>query len=107
MRNFHLLFVLLLLLPACNPAVNATAMPTIANTAFPTLPLMTDTPSSTAIPMPSPTLTSTPVPPLAAHQWSQSEPLITWTNGWGDGGCTFQYALPVEFTLLPSGDLYL
>jgi hypothetical protein len=58
-------------------------------------------PGFTAIPM----LTSTPVPALVAHEWSQSEPLITYARQRYSRGLAVD--LPFEFTLLPSGDLYL
>ncbi len=84
MRN---LAVLLLLLAACTPAVKPTPAP-----------------SPTAIPM----LTGTPVPPLVAHEWSQSAPLITYGKAFGGlNWDRFDAVYPMDLTLLPSGDLYL
>lgn len=84
MRNLALF---LLLLAACTPAARSTASP---------------------LPTAISTLTGTPVPPLAAHEWSQSEPLITFDKSAGGlGSGYFDGVFPVEFTLLPSGNLYL
>ncbi len=106
MRSVMLLSIALLL-AACSPAIQTPVMPTVEKTATPFIPFPTASPLPTASLTPAPTLTSTPVPTLTAHEWSQSEPLIMLTNGWGDGGPDFRYSLPVEFTLMPSGDLYL
>ncbi len=81
------LALFLLLLAACTPAAAPTAAP-----------------SATAILTP----TSTPVPPLVAHEWTQSEPLITFSRSEGGlRGFGFWDAYPIDFTLLPSGDLYV
>ncbi len=54
----------------------------------------------------APTTTGTPVPTLMAHEWSQSEPLITMDSDWFDGYCGLEEAYPVRFTLFPNGELF-
>ncbi len=49
----------------------------------------------------------TSVPPLVAHQWSQSKPLITMGYILADSGCGFDPQLPADLTLLPDGRLYM
>ncbi len=76
----------LLLLAACTPVANprATRNPTVV-----------------------PTPTSTPVPPLVAHEWSQSESLLIFARSRGGLPPGFWGSYPVDFTLLPNGELYL
>ncbi len=61
-------------------------------------------PSETFTPIVSPTQTSTPVPTLVSHEWSQSEPLVTFGSLGGDGACA---TTPIDFTLLSNGELYI
>ncbi len=96
------LLLLLLWVSACAPTRNELATPTRTATAIPT----SLAPTQTITPMVGPTLTSTPVPPLVAHQWTQSEPLVTFNSTWFDGYCGFEDAYPIRFTLFPNGELY-
>ncbi len=48
----------------------------------------------------------TRVPALVAHQWTQSEPLISVGYIPADAGCGFDAQLPADLTLLPDGRLY-
>ena len=106
------LALFLLLLVACTPVAQPTAVltpsaiPTISSTST-VAPVITASDTLTAAAMPIPTLTSTPVPPLVAHQWSQSDPLITLDIYGGDGGCNFVGTLPARFTLMPDNSLYM
>jgi hypothetical protein len=108
MRRSALFPCLLVIVSACASTNNAaivtpaTALPVLTKTATPTSPPATETVAPTII---TSTPTSTPVPPLVAHQWVQAEPLITFTNGWGDGRCGFEEDYPIQFTLLPTGEL--
>ncbi len=49
---------------------------------------------------------STRVPALTAHEWKQSEPLISMGYIPADAGCGFDAQLPADLTLLPDGRLY-
>ncbi len=113
MKNLALF---LLLLAACTPAAGPTAGPSPA--AIPTfndnllLPA-TGTPAAEPTIAPSPTAVPTfddsPVTFVRAHEWSQWEPLITYSRGRSrmtlEGRWTAAY--PMDFILLPGGDLYL
>ena len=58
-------------------------------------------------PSPVPTFTSTPVGPLSSHNWSQTNPLITFGDSGGDGNCGFLSVLPSPFILYPNGELFI
>lgn len=85
------------------PAVSETVIPSPVNTAIPTATLF----SETYTPTTTPTQTSTPVPTLVAHEWTPIEPLISFGGFGGDGGCGLLDALPIRFTLLSNGELYI
>lgn len=55
----------------------------------------------------SPAQTSTPVPTLIAHEWIPNDPLIAFGGSGGDGGCGFEYTLPLQFSLLSNGEVYI
>lgn len=79
--------------------VTETRPPTVTPTATPTL-----TPSLT--PQPSLTLTSTPVPPLQAHEWLPEVVLIQ-VDQRGGTRSNSHFAIPPEFILYADGRLFL
>jgi len=85
------------------PNVGETIMPSSTYAIIPATLL----PSETFTPTVNPTQTSTPVPTLVSHEWTPSEPLIAFGGFWGDGGCGFERELPIDFTLLSNGELYI
>ena len=108
MRMFTLLCLLALAVSACTPTqADVVATPSSTSiAATDTATLTPPSPTPTVTPTLSPTETSTPGPPLVAHKWSQSDPLITLDLYGGDGGCNFVGYLPPRFTLMPDGSLY-
>jgi hypothetical protein len=98
-----------LLLCACivsrqqQPFTSETASPSLTYTIIPA----TLIPNETFVSTVSPTQTSTPVPTLVAHEWIPIEPLIAFGGYGGDGGCGFEGTLPIYFTLLSNGELFV
>ena len=89
--------------PQQKPNVSEIIIPSPTHTIIPATLL----PIETLTPTVSPTQTSTPVPTLVAHEWIPSEPLIAFGGSGGDGGCGFEGTLPIRFTLLSNGELYV
>jgi hypothetical protein len=107
-----ILALFLLLLAACTPAAGPTAaaipsaIPTRISTST-VAPTVAASDTLSALATPIPTFTSTPVPSLVAHDWSQNEPVVTMNSTWFDGYCGFEDAYPIDFMLFPNGELYV
>jgi hypothetical protein len=68
---------------------------------------VTPPPSGTFTPTTSSTQTTTPVATLISHEWVPRDPLISFGDTVGDGGFPFDDSLPLEFTLLSNGELFI